>query len=141
MPGRRTARRGAAGIAAALGATFLAAIGLLGLAVLAGGAPCPASSAGQDGASAAAIAQIPARMLAVYEQVGAQYNLPWEILAAIGRLECDHGQNPDPSCTPQPGAHGLGAANYAGASGPMQIGIGGAAGQTFQSIESYLPAA
>ena len=37
------------------------------------------------------------------------------------------GDIPDPSCTPQPGATGPGVANFAGASGPMQIGIGGAA--------------
>jgi hypothetical protein len=78
-------------------------------------------------------------MLAIYQQVGAQYKLPWEILAGIGKEECDHGQLPDPSCTPQPGAKGPGVANFAGASGPMQIGIGGAAGDEDDSLRHFLP--
>ena len=53
--------------------------------------------------------------------------------------ECDFAHDPDPSCTPQPGATGPGQANYAGASGPMQIGVGGAAGDEYQSLQQYLP--
>ena len=47
--------------------------------------------------------------------------------------------DPDPSCTPQPGATGPGVANFAGASGPMQIGIGGAAGDEYD-VAASLPA-
>ena len=54
-------------------------------------------------------------MLAIYQQVGAQYKLPWEILAGIGKEECDHGRTPDPSCTAVPGAMGPGVTNCAGA--------------------------
>jgi hypothetical protein len=86
-----------------------------------------------------AVRDIPASMLAIYQQVGAQYKLPWEILAGIGTEECDHGQLPDPSCTPQPGARGPGVANFAGASGPMQIGIGGAAGDEYDALRHFLP--
>ena len=47
---------------------------------------------------------------------GAQrYGLDWAILAGIGKVECDHGRDPDPSCTRE------GAVNSAGAGGPMQF--------------------
>ena len=45
----------------------------------------------------------------------------------------------DPSCTLQPGATGPGAANSAGASGLMQIGVGGAAGDAYDPLRQYLP--
>jgi hypothetical protein len=102
------------------------------------GQSCSGGGVG-DAPSPAAVRDIPARMLTIYQQVGAQYKLPWEILAGIGKEECDHGQLPDPSCTPQPGAKGLGVANFAGASGPMQVGVGAAAGDEYDSLRRYLP--
>ena len=36
-------------------------------------------------------------------------------MAGIGKVECDHGRDPDPSCTRE------GAVNSAGAGGPMQF--------------------
>jgi hypothetical protein len=99
-------------------------------------------AAGTDAPSQVAQRSIPANFLTIYEQVGAQYKIPWEILAGIGEEECDHGRNPDPSCTPQLGATGPGVANCAGASGPMQIGVGGgpcgSAGEEYQSLRRYL---
>src|SRR5450631_1503860 len=92
-----------------------------------------------DAPSRLAVRDIPARMLAIYQQVGARYKLPWEVLAGIGKEECDQGRYPDPSCTPQPGATGPGVANFAGASGPMQVGVGGAAGDEYGSLRRYLP--
>jgi hypothetical protein len=96
-----------------------------------------------DSPSRTAVRDIPASFLAIYERVGAQYKLPWEILAGIGKEECDDGRYPDPSCTPQPGATGPGVANCAGASGPMQIGVGGGpcgvAGDEYDSLRRYLP--
>lgn len=62
-----------------------------------------------------ALADIPADRLALYQQAGLAYDLPWELLAAIGKVECDHGRHPDPSC------HKRGAVNAAGAGGPMQF--------------------
>jgi hypothetical protein len=41
--------------------------------------------------------------------------LDWAVLAGIGKVECDHGRDPDPSCTRE------GAVNPAGAGGPMQF--------------------
>ncbi len=102
------------------------------------GQSCGGSGVG-DAPSRVAVRDIPARMLAIYQQVGAQYKLPWEILAGIGKEECDHGLLQDPSCTPQSGAKGPGVANFAGASGPMQVGIGGAAGDEYDNLRHFLP--
>jgi cell wall-associated NlpC family hydrolase len=41
--------------------------------------------------------------------------MPWQVLAGIGKVECDHGRNPDPACWQE------GATNAAGAGGPMQF--------------------
>jgi hypothetical protein len=81
--------------------------------------------------------------LTIYEFVGARYGIPWEVLAGMGEEECDHGRNPDPFCIPQPGATGRGVANCAGASGPMQIGVGGgpcgSAGDEYDQLRQFLP--
>ncbi len=67
------------------------------------------------GVSARAEAEIPPLYLSLYQQAAARYGLDWAILAGIGRVECDHGQDPAPSCTRE------GAVNSAGAGGPMQF--------------------
>jgi cell wall-associated NlpC family hydrolase len=79
-----------------------------------------AGSAAQPIASKAARNSIPANYLALFQSIGAQYKVPWVILAGIGKVESDDGQ------TTLPGVHS--GANAFGAAGPMQIGIGGAAG-------------
>jgi len=107
--------------------------------VLAGVGTCTGAGVLADAASPAAQSQIPSPWLGIFQQVGAQYRIPWEILAGIAKQECNLAQDPDPSCTPEPGATGPGTANPAGASGPMQIGIGGAAGNEYQSLQQYLP--
>jgi hypothetical protein len=124
-------------IVAAAMVPLLLAMGIALISVLIG-QTC-SGGAGGDAPSRAARRDIPARFLSIYEQVGARYRIPWEILAGIGKEECDHGRSPDPSCTPQPGAIGPGAANFAGASGPMQVGIGGAAGDEYDSLRHFLP--
>jgi hypothetical protein len=60
-------------------------------------------------------ADIPALYLRIYEAAAARYRLDWTVLAGIGRVECDHGRDPAPSCTIP------GALNYAGAGGPAQF--------------------
>src|SRR5271165_4836585 len=74
----------------------------------------------QPVASQAARNSIPANYLALFQSIGAQYKVPWVVLAGIGKVESDDGQ------TTLPGVHS--GANAFGAAGPMQIGIGGAAG-------------
>lgn len=117
-------------------------IGTTAIAVIAAlsAAACPAATGGPgDQPSAAAVREIPAQLLPVYEHAGAQYGLPWEVLAGIATEECSHGRLADPSCTLQPGSTGPGVANFAGASGLMQIGTGGAAGDEYGSLRQYLP--
>ncbi len=67
------------------------------------------------GVSARARAEIPARYLDLYLRAAARYGLDWAILAGIGKVECDHGRDPDPACTQE------GAVNSAGAGGPAQF--------------------
>jgi membrane-bound lytic murein transglycosylase B len=65
--------------------------------------------------SGRALEMIPPLYLHLYEAAAAKYGLDWSILAGIGTVECDNGQDPAPSCTV------TGALNYAGAGGPAQF--------------------
>lgn len=60
-------------------------------------------------------ADIPPDYLLLYQQAGLAFDVPWQLLAGIGKVECDHGRNPDPACWQE------GAVNEAGAGGPMQF--------------------
>jgi membrane-bound lytic murein transglycosylase B len=62
----------------------------------------------------AAMADVPRSYLRRYCQAGARYRLPWPVLAAVGKVESDHGR------TRLPGVRS--GSNWAGACGPMQIG-------------------
>jgi hypothetical protein len=103
--------------ALAVGAGFLVLVltmfSTLEFSIGAGGQRGP--GAGGDLVSALAAREIPARYLSLYEEAGRRYGLDWAILAGIGRVECDHGRDPDPSCGRE------GAVNSAGAGGPMQF--------------------
>jgi hypothetical protein len=73
------------------------------------------TSSGDERVSALATAEIPAVYLHYYEEAARRYGLDWAMLAGIGKVECDHGRDPDPSC----GQEGM--TNSAGAGGPMQF--------------------
>jgi hypothetical protein len=77
-------------------------------------APTPRPAAGQPTPSRAATADIPAGYLRLYRQAGTRYRIPWSLLAAIGKIESDHGR------APLPGVRS--GSNWAGACGPMQLG-------------------
>jgi len=62
----------------------------------------------------AALADVPRSYLRLYCQTGARYWIPWPVLAAIGKVESDHGR------VRLPGVRS--GSNWAGACGPMQIG-------------------
>jgi hypothetical protein len=66
--------------------------------------------------STLALSGIPADYLAIYRRTGNDEGLDWAILAAIGKVETDHGRSRLPGV--QTGV------NCAGAAGPMQLGIG-----------------
>ncbi len=65
-------------------------------------------------ASDVALADIPAELLGIY-QVAARATcpMPWQVLAAVGKQESDHGRSTAPGVRS--------GANFAGASGPMQF--------------------
>src|SRR6266498_2957460 len=112
------ADRGSATVALAAGAAVL----ILLAAALIGGV------AGVSGQQASCQAQpaagtIPATYLTGYQKAGAAYGIAWTVLAGIGTVESGNGQST------APGVHS--GANAAGAAGPMQFGVGGAAGDTW----------
>jgi membrane-bound lytic murein transglycosylase B len=76
--------------------------------------PAPKPAAGQPAPSRAAVADIPAGYLRLYQRAGARYRVPWSVLAAIGKVESDHGR------VRLPGVRS--GSNWAGACGPMQLG-------------------
>jgi hypothetical protein len=102
-------------ICAGIGAVALLTL-LMGLAALTvtGAAPAGAETR-SSGVSTAAQQEIPPEYLHYYAQAAKRYGLDWAIIAGIGKVECDHGRDPDPSCTRE------GAVNSAGAGGPMQF--------------------
>jgi hypothetical protein len=100
----------------------LGACSVLLLFTLAGNAvsvlPAFSTSAGGEPTyepSATARAEIPPLYLALYMEAAARFGLDRTILAGIGRVECDHGRDPAPSCTVE------GQFNSAGAGGPAQF--------------------
>jgi hypothetical protein len=77
----------------------------------------PARPARQAGPSAAARADIPAGYLVLYRRAAGRCpGLSWSVLAAIGKVESDHGRSRLPGVRS--------GWNRAGAAGPMQFGIG-----------------
>ena len=69
---------------------------------------------GPFGASPAALADIPPTYLLLYQHAAADCpGLDWTLLAAIGKLESDHGRSTAPGVTS--------GENPAGAAGPMQF--------------------
>jgi peptidoglycan DL-endopeptidase CwlO len=115
-----------------IGVAGLVLLGLLAVPALIGtnmffaaGAGCSGEQSGTAGQPPAGgqASSIPATYLFWYQKVGNQYGVPWTILAGIGTVESDNGQ------TTLPGVHS--GSNAFGAAGPMQIGIGGAAGNVW----------
>lgn len=73
-----------------------------------------ATSGGFD-PSPTALADIPASYLVTYRSAALRYGIDWAVLAAIGKVECDHGRSRLAGCNPP------GTVNGAGATGPMQF--------------------
>ena len=91
------------------------------------GTNCSSTSANavQPGVSTEAANSIPGNYLKYFQQAGLQYNVPWTILAGIGKVESDDGR------TTLPGVTAPSVSNAFGAAGPMQIGISGASGNSW----------
>jgi len=82
-----------------------------------------ATTTSQPPVSTAASTSIPANYLTLFKSIGAQYKVPWVVLAGIAKVESDDGR------TTLPGVRS--GSNAFGAAGPMQIGIGGASTNTW----------
>ena len=89
-------------------------LGVLELPARAAPAHKPAARQPAPSRVGAAIADIPPSYLRLYRQAGVRNRIPWSVLAAIGKVESDHGQ------VRLPGVRS--GSNWAGACGPMQIG-------------------
>ena len=117
------------GVAGIVLLSLLAVPALIGTNMFfAAGAGCSGEQSGTAGQPPAGgqAKSIPANYLYWYKRVGQQYGVPWTILAGIGTVESDNGQ------TLLPGVHS--GSNAFGAAGPMQIGIGGAAGNVWGGL-------
>ena len=88
---------------------------LLIAAAIAGVADQSAGAQADYAPSAVAIADIPPDRLADYQRAANRYGIDWAVLAAIGKIECDHGRLNLPGCNPPD------TTNSAGATGPMQF--------------------
>ncbi|MGH9157661.1 MAG: C40 family peptidase [Acidimicrobiales bacterium] len=102
---------------------------VLAVAVIAGALAGVAS----DAPSPQALGDIPPDYLELFVAASATCpGLSWTIPAAIAKVESDFGRSPLPGVNT--------ATNEAGAAGPMQIGIGGRAGDTFGAYDHPVPA-
>jgi hypothetical protein len=88
--------------------------GVLGIAFvfpLMAAAPGP-DPRGQAGMSPAAAADIPSDALAAYQDAAGRWRMDWAILAAVGKLECDHGRSQLAGCNPPDTTNPVGARGY-----------------------------
>ena len=137
-PGLGDPRGGGSGtrrilIIAVVGSAVLLLLGMLSIPMLivggtslmfsGNGAGCSNNSTVTQPNASAQANSIPANFLTWYKRVGQQYNLPWTVLAGIGTEESDNGQSTLPGVRS--------GTNFAGAAGPMQIGVGGASTNTW----------
>lgn len=91
----------------------IAAFFVLGVVIL--GALAEGHPTGRSQPSAIALADIPTDYLVAYERAAVRYGIDWAVLAAIGKIECDHGRSRLAGCSPP------GSTNGSGATGPMQF--------------------
>jgi membrane-bound lytic murein transglycosylase B len=89
-------------------------LGLLELPARAAPAPGKPAAGCRPTPTRAAVADVPRSYLRWYCQAGAHSRVPWPVLAAIGKVESDHGR------VQLPGVRS--GSNWAGACGPMQLG-------------------
>jgi hypothetical protein len=97
-------------VAACGAAGAVACAAIVGLLVL---VPVVMSGGAASGQSPDAVADIPADLLPLYLRAAETCGMPWEVLAAVGKVETDHGRST------LPGVHS--GTNSAGAAGPMQF--------------------
>ncbi len=127
--------RAAATIGTAAAALFVIGLPLMILLAL---DPASASSCSgtPTGPGPSSVPGIPQNLLPIFEGASQQFQLGndgWAYLAALNNAESTFGTNNGP------GTGVLSGSNSAGAAGPMQIGIGGAATDNWDTIVSAIP--
>src|ERR671936_134112 len=85
------------------------------LVAVVGGLAAEQMEGGGSQPSPVALADIPTTYLVDYQRAALRFGLDWAVLAAIGKVECDHGRSQAAGCNPP------GTMNPAGATGPMQF--------------------
>jgi len=128
--------RVAGALSAAIAAALVLGLPLMILLVLdpSSQAACTSSPTGPGPAS---VPGIPQNLLPIFEGAAGQFQLGndgWAYLAALNNAESTFGTNNGP------GTGVLSGSNSAGAAGPMQIGIGGAATDNWDTIIAEIPA-
>jgi hypothetical protein len=128
--------RVASALSAAIAAALVLGLPLMILLVLdpSSQAACTSSPTGPGPAS---VPGIPQNLLPIFEGAAGQFQLGndgWAYLAALNNAESTFGTNNGP------GTGVLSGSNSAGAAGPMQIGIGGAATDNWDTIIAEIPA-
>lgn len=99
---------------ARIAAVLVAVVVLLPIVVLAAVTGAVTSMVGTSSPTPTALADIPADYLALYRDAAASCpGLDWSVLAAVGKVETDHGRSPLPGVRA--------GENSAGAAGPMQF--------------------
>jgi cell wall-associated NlpC family hydrolase len=97
-------------------AAAVAALGVIAVLIGVIGAVIPGSGEGNGACQPApgrGSADIPPAYLALYRTAGTEYGIGWNVLAAVGKIESDHGRGP--------GSGIRTGTNSAGAAGPMQF--------------------
>jgi len=120
--------------AVALAGVFFSLLGLVLVLILAAGTQAQQCGTLTAGAGSGPVGGVPAADVAIFEGAAARFSLGDRgpsILAAINDVESAFGTST------LPGVHS--GANSAGAAGPMQIGIGGTAGDTWDQIKVNAP--
>src|SRR4051794_35483419 len=121
MVGSPTAWRAAVGLAAAFVLLLASFAGMLGVSlvseVCADDTASPTATANHD---------IPPGYLTAYRAAGSQFGVPWQILAAIGAIESDHGRSRAPGV--QSGVNAFGCC-----AGPMQFNVHDGPPSTWQT--------
>lgn len=100
---------GVAAVVLGLAAVFVAVLGT----ILPGSTSSGAGAGACQPAPGTSTADIPPAYLTLYLNAGRTYGIGWHLLAAVGKIESDHGRGPGPGIT---SGH-----NHAGAAGPMQF--------------------
>src|SRR5262245_18467602 len=102
--------------------------------LLVGGVAGWQAVSGRSSPSTVALADIPTEYLSLYEREAARFRIDWAVLAAIGKVECDHGRSKLAGCNPP------GTVNGKGATGPMQfLGSTWRAGEAPMSVPAIGP--